>query len=89
MQGTPDSELYKRAEQFADSLTDTLRSVLPDAPEYTAEIMTKGNQTNVGVAIRSPETGRMASIPIPLYIGGNHLLDLEATYHCCWDQRGP
>ncbi|MBC9719721.1 hypothetical protein H9Y04_45435 [Streptomyces sp. TRM66268-LWL] len=78
------AELGKRAAEFADELTTTLRSVLPDAPQYVAHVRGKGRKPHIAVMALNPDTRQ--AVPAVLTIAGAPRIDLHARYYCWWDR---
>lgn len=80
-----DPDLTRKAEEFAGSLTSTIRGVLgPDAPRFAATyIANRKEKRNLIVRTETPK-GEEAP-PIPISIKGTRRLDLIVQLRCEWD----
>jgi len=75
--------LETQAREFAESLTSTVRALVPDCAAFDASLLRDRQLKRERFWVRQdPATG------IPLSVDGNPILTLKAEYHCFLDGHG-
>ncbi|MCD2191008.1 hypothetical protein [Actinomycetospora soli] len=78
----PPSSLEEQANQFADDLTATVKTLVPGCDRFEAAVLTD-EQGRGRISIRqSPDTG------VPLKVDGEPLLTLTVLMFLSWDAPG-
>ena len=86
MTASPDDpDLVERAEEFADSLTTTVRKVFgPGTPRFAATYVPKKKEKR-HLLVRTQTPKGEEAPPIPISIKGTRRLDLVVQLRCEWD----
>lgn len=80
-----DPDLIALAEEFADSLTTTVRGILgPEVPRFAAIYVPKSKGKR-HLVVRTQSPRGQESPPIPIMIHGLRRLDLIVELRCTWD----
>lgn len=88
---TIDSALHDQAAAFADTLTDRVQRVVPQAqPDFVAQLL-PGHRPSLVVAPVMADDADRVPAPLTLTIEGrqrNRMLHLRVMFWCCYDVTG-